>query len=137
MAAAEGSAEAFLAAHGLAAAADTFRTEGFDTAQQLVEARLTDADLRELGLAQMMPRKRLLNALSDEAARPSRYSYRSKDMQSWHSQTLAGRHDGLSAAAGLLVREPSGDGGEDKACRARLSASDILTNVTQPPNPER
>ena len=69
MAAAEGSAEAFLAAHGLAAAADSFRAEGFDTAQQLVEARLTDADLRELGLAQMMPRKRLLNALSDEAAR--------------------------------------------------------------------
>ncbi len=55
----------FLEEHGLGFAAAAFETEGFRTVSDLLEARLTDADLRELGLVQMMPRKRLQNALAD------------------------------------------------------------------------
>lgn len=55
----------FLEEHGLGFTAAAFQSEGFRTVGDLLDARLTDSDLRELGLVQMMPRKRLQNALAD------------------------------------------------------------------------
>jgi hypothetical protein len=63
--AAAADAAAFLEEHGAGFAAAAFAAEGFHTVGDLLDARLTDADLKELGLAQMMPRKRLQNALAD------------------------------------------------------------------------
>jgi hypothetical protein len=63
--AAAADAAAFLEEHGVGFAAAAFAAEGFHTVGDLLDARLTDADLKELGLAQMMPRKRLQNALAD------------------------------------------------------------------------
>lgn len=65
MAAVHMEAKLFLEEHGLGFAAAAFEAEGFRTAGDMLDARLTDTDLKELGLVQMMPRKRLQNALAD------------------------------------------------------------------------
>ena len=52
------SAASFLEQNGAGAHVATFEQEGFTTVGHLLEARLGDGDLKELGLSQMMPRKR-------------------------------------------------------------------------------
>lgn len=43
-----------------------FTEQGFDSVESLVSAKLTEADLRELGVAQMRQRKRIYHALARE-----------------------------------------------------------------------
>ena len=57
---------AWLAQHGAEECFEQFLAEGFDSVDAVVESRLGDNDLRELGVRQMRPRKQLLQAMRQQ-----------------------------------------------------------------------
>lgn len=64
---ARGRMEAWLAEQGVAATGvAAFAEQGFDSVDSLISARLTEADLKELGLEQMRLRKKVFYALGRE-----------------------------------------------------------------------